>query len=193
MPLTRSARARKSPVEAHAECRRLDLPRIARRHRRDAIGELQGRLKKTDRAVIFNAVDAEGLRRQSQRLQQLFGILALEGDVVNREDGRGAWAIRVMHIGWRERRLPVMGMDDVWREIVQRAEADLRAGPGERAEAEGVVRIVGPIRPRIKSAFARIEMRRDEGVNFDVAEARRMNPRGTAEEIVESKDRFADA
>ena len=143
MPDNTAGASAQQPFEAAAAGGGLDIPRIGRRYRGDAVGELQAGLEKADGAVMLDAVDAPGLRRQSQPVEQVGRKLALVGEIVHGEHGRRTTVAAIGEIGHREPGLPVVAVHEYpARSPRRRPSADMRGDPSERAEAE---RVVGPV------------------------------------------------
>src|SRR5208283_2749984 len=125
------SRAQKS-VETHAVLRRHDFGGVAWRDGGDAVGKLQSRLQKTDAAVKLHAVDGEGVRRQAERAQYALGEFSLEGEIVDGENRRRArhraffrtpvdttGYATVAQIGGRQRRLPVVRVQNIGTIVLQ--------------------------------------------------------------------------
>ena len=165
-----------------------DFLRIGRRDRRDAVGELQPRLEESDSAVIFDAVDGEGLRRQAEGGEDLGGKLALEGEVMHGHHRAGARAPAVLQISGGEARLPVVGVDDLRREARDEALAERGADFRERREAKSVVHEVAAVRSGIGAAVAVIEVRGVEHEKIERAGAADEHAGGAAEQILEFRD-----
>ena len=142
MPCRRSPRLRDQPVEPHAELGRADFLGIGRADRGDRAGRLQPGLEEADAAIIFDAVDRKGTRRQAELGEDpqpkcpWKAMLWMVITVACR--GRSA----VAQIGGRQRRLPVMRMDDIGQLARDRAAGDVGRRPGERGEA---LPVVGPV------------------------------------------------
>ncbi len=99
--------------EAHAEFWRQDFLRIGRADGGDRACGLQATLEEADIAVIFDELHREGFGRKRQLCKDFRSVLSLEGDVVDRHDGRGRSRSAKAHIDRRQRRLPVVHMDDI--------------------------------------------------------------------------------
>ena len=96
--------------------------------------------------------------------------------------GRGL--IGVVQIGRRERRLPVMRVNDLRPERVDRPKADVRADARERREP---LRIIGPVKPvgsQVRIARPVVEMRRVDRKQVQTCRLAGENPRWPAEQIV---------
>ena len=89
----------------------------------------QAGLQKADAAEIFDAVDRQRFRGQAELGEDRGRKVALEGDVVDRDHRAGPRAVRVVQIGGRERRLPVVGVNDLRPEGGDRARARCRRRP----------------------------------------------------------------
>ena len=133
------------PVEAHAAGGRADLLGIGRAHRGDRVGVVEPGLEEADAAVILDALDVPGRCRQAEAREDRRREAALEGDVVDGDDGlRRLWP-GMAEIGRGEAGLPVVAMDDVRDEGLDRAFADVGGSAAERGEALPVVRPVGAV------------------------------------------------
>ena len=160
-----------------------DFLRIGRRDRGDAVGELQPGLEEADAAVIFDAVDGEGLRRQAEGGEDFGRELALESEIMHGHHRAGARASAVMQISGGQARLPVVGVDDMRREARDEALAELGADFCERREAKGVVREIAAVRAGIGAAVAvdrgaARRARRDRGRPRRPASRRAWPPKG---------------
>ena len=136
MPDSTPARARSSPSRPHAAGGGLDLPRIGRRYRGDAVGELQAGLEKADVAVILDAVDARrpaaAVRSAASRSAGNWPWKARLCTVIT-VAGRGA---AVGEIGERQPGLPVMRVHDVAARSPRRRRAPMSRGDAaERARS----------------------------------------------------------
>ena len=109
--------------------------------------------------------------------------MALEGEVVDRDDRARSPTLSEMQISGRERRLPVVGVDDLGHEGGDRAEPDLRANPRERGEAAGVVRPVKSVGAQVGVAGAVVEMRRVDRKQIETLCLAGKHARGSAEQI----------
>ena len=90
MPLSTISALAQQAAEPHAALVALDLLRIGRRHRGDAIGELQPGLQKADAAEIFEAVNVERRARGRPIAPVSVAVeLALIGHVVDGHHGAG--------------------------------------------------------------------------------------------------------
>jgi hypothetical protein len=171
------------PIERHAEFRRHDLACVGRRDGGDAVGQQEAGFQIADAAEIFDPIDRQGTRGQTQLGEDRGRKVPLERDVVDRDRCPGTRAIRIMQIGGSERRLPVMGVNDLRPEGVDRAEPDVGADASQRREPARIVGPVEPVRAEVGIAGPVEEM---GGVDREQAEFRGLagdDARRAAEEI----------
>ena len=131
-------------VEAHAALRRADFRRVGRRHRRDAVGQLEPGLQIADRPVVLDAVDRVRVRRQAERGEQVARELALERQVVHGHHGARPRFAAIVQIGGRQAGLPVVRVHDIGDELRHCAMANGRGRARKRGEAKRVVRPIAP-------------------------------------------------
>ena len=128
-------------VEAHAVGRGLDLLGVGGADGGDGGGVGEAGLEVADAAVELDAVEAGGVRRQLERLEDAGGEAALEGDVVDGHHRGPRHAVEAQ-VGGREAGLPVVGVHEVGQELGHEAHGDVGGGAAERAEAAPVVGVV---------------------------------------------------
>ena len=109
--------------------------------------------------------------------------MPLEGHVVDRDRRARTRRVRVMQIGGSERPLPVMGVNHLRPEGVDRAEADVGADASQRREPSRVVRPVEPIVAEVRVAQPVEEMRRVDGEKVEPVRLPGEDARRPAEEI----------
>ena len=177
-------------IKRHAELGRHDLARIGRRNGGDAVGKPEASFEVADTAEIFDPVDGEGLRGQAQLAEDRHRKVALEGHVVDRGDDARARPVGVVEIGGRERRLPVMRVNDLGPERIDRSEPDVRANPRKRREPLRIVGPVKPVGPEIRIAGPVVEMRRVDREQVEPGRVAGEDPRRSAEQIVVSMRRL---
>ncbi|MGX1136325.1 hypothetical protein AB7M11_000561 [Bradyrhizobium ottawaense] len=175
-------------TESHAAFVALDLLCVGRRHRRDAIGELQARLQKADAAEIFDLIDVERVPGQADRTDQLGSELALIGHVMDGHHGAGSRAIVIVQIGRREPGLPVMGVHDIGYEGGDEAVADIGGDARQCREAHAIVRPVDTLCGDIGIARPRIEMWHVEHEQVEPVVGAREQPARSAEIIRPAPD-----
>ena len=95
----------------------------------------------------------------------------------------GTRSVRVVQIGGSERRLPVVGVNDLRPEGVDRAEPDVGADPSERREPARIVGPVEPVRAEIGVARPVEEMRRVDREQVESGRLAGEDARRPAEEI----------
>ena len=137
---------------------------------------------------MLDAVDAPGLRRQSQPAEQVGRKLALVGEIVHGEHGRRTTVAAIGEIGHREPGLPVMAVQNIRREARDGMNADLRGDPSERAEAERVVGPVAAVVRHIRIALPAEEMRRIQHEQIEAADLGGEHARPAAEQVVDRED-----
>ena len=96
----------------------------------------------------------------------------------------GSRPVGVVEIGRRERRLPVMRVNDLRSERVDRAKPDVRADPRQRREPLCIVGPIKPVGPQIRIAGPVVEMGRIDREQVQTGRLARENPRRAAEQIV---------
>ena len=127
MPVSTPRALAQQPVEPHAVLGRADLRGVGRRHRGDAVGKREPRFEIADRAVIFDAVDRVGVRRQADPSRRSSRGNWPWNDrlcTVITVPGRGAPPI--VEQRRHEARLPVVRVHDVGREARDGAAARSR-------------------------------------------------------------------
>ncbi len=144
MPVKTPGPLAQQAVEPHPVLGRADLGGVGRRHRGDPVGQREPRLEVADRAVVFDAVQRIGMRRQADPREELARKLSLKRQVVHRHDRARPRRASVMEQRGNEARLPVVGVDDVGPITRDGAAGDRGGARGERREAKPVV---GPFVP----------------------------------------------
>ena len=91
--------------------------------------------------------------------------------------------VGVVQIGGRERRLPVVRVNDLRPVVVDRAEADVRADPRKRREPAGVVGPVQSVGTKVGIARPVVEMRRVDGEQVEAGRVTGKDSRRAAEQI----------
>ena len=109
--------------------------------------------------------------------------MALEGEIVDGQNRLRPRAAVVVQIDRRQRRLPIVDMDDVGRVAGDRAAGEIGADPRQRGEALGVVAPVAPVGAEIGIADPVEQMRRVEDEQIEPGGARRQHPRRAAEQV----------
>src|SRR6516165_7592177 len=109
--------------------------------------------------------------------------MALECDVVDRD--RRSWTRPVvkMKVGRRKGGLPVMRMNNLRLESLDRATSDVGAYARERGKAQGVVWPINPVRAKIWVAGTVVEMRRVEREQVETRSVSRKHARRAAEQV----------
>ncbi len=107
-------------------------------------------LRKPTPLEIFDAVDRQGVRGQAELAEHGGGIVALEGEVVDGEDRARPLPAVVVQIGRRQRRLPVVGVDDFGREAGNGASwrCPRRRAPARRSGGRCRASRARPVRDR---------------------------------------------
>src|ERR1700751_2526359 len=109
--------------------------------------------------------------------------MPLEGDVVDRDRGSRTRPIGVVKIGGRERRLPVMRVDHLRPERVDRSKTDIRAYARKRRKAASVVGPVESVRGKVRIAGPVIEVRRVYCEQVEVGRLAGEDARGSSEQV----------
>ena len=148
MPVSTSARLRSRPSSPIPSVGRADLRGVGRRHRGDPVGEREAGLEVADRAVILDAVDRIGVRRQADPGEEVARVLALERQVVHRHDRAGPRRAAVMEQCGNEARLPVVRVDDVGRVTGDGAARDRRGARRRAPRSEARCRAIPSRRAR---------------------------------------------
>jgi hypothetical protein len=89
--------------------------------------------------------------------------------------------VRVVEISGCERRLPVMRMNDLRPERINRAKTDVRGGARKRCKP---LRIIGPVKPvgaQVRIAGSVVEMRRVDRKQVKAGRVAGEDPRGSPE------------
>ncbi|MNY05311.1 hypothetical protein D3C86_1380280 [compost metagenome] len=133
-----------------------DLARVGVAHRGHAVRVADAGLQEIELAPELDAVRRQAGRRQAQRGGAFHREHTLEGEVV---DGghRGHRQAARAHQQWRERRMPVVRVDQLGRGQRRLAGGDQCGGVGQRGEALGVVAEVSPGGVHIERAGAVVE------------------------------------
>ena len=182
-----AARAQQA-IETHAIFRCRDLIGVTRTDRSDRIGILKPALQEADAAIIFNAADRKGLNRQSERSKDAGRKMALEGDIMHGQNDLRRRSGREIEIGCRQRRLPVMHMDDIRHEDLDPSRSHIGSGTRQGGEPHPVVGPVLAVRPQIAIAGAIEEMRRLDRQEIETMRLSCQNAHFAAKEIVVMMD-----
>lgn len=133
--------ARDEPGQPHPGGLARNLLCISRAHCGQCRGASQTGLQVADAAVILDTVDRISMRRQFETAEDVRAELALESEVVNRDD---RWPVdtAIAHVGRNQRCLPVVDVNEVGVEPFQHAAREDGAGHRERREPLPVVGMV---------------------------------------------------
>jgi hypothetical protein len=139
---------------------------------------------------MLDALDRVGMRRQSQRADEVGRELTLVGEIVHGQHGRRTAPVAIGEIGHRQPGLPVVAVEDIRREARGVTAPEARRDPSQRTEAKRVVRPVAAVAPDIRIAGPVEEMRRVEDKEVKAAGVGGEHARRPAEELVDCEDFF---
>ncbi len=160
------------------------LVRVGRADRGDRVGGDEPRLQAGQVAPVFQPVLRELLLRQAQRRHPVARGVALEGDVVDRQDGLHVLRARIADVGGGEPGLPVVAMHDLGPPAVRKPRLrDLGGHPAQRRETLRVVGIIA-ILVRVRPPPPVVEMRRVEQQHLHPRDGSAQHARRAAEQVL---------
>jgi len=98
-------------------------------------------------------------RWQTQPCELIRRCLARKGEVMDRHYRAGTLFPVIMQISGCQTRLPVVRVHHFGQVSFQRAATNVRRDASQRGEAHGVVRPIMSVRPEIRIASPRVEVR----------------------------------
>ena len=167
-----------------------DLRGIVRRDRRDVIGKIETGLQEPDLSKIFDAVNVERLRRQTDRGKRLPRKHALIGKVVNRHHRGRTPPVAVMQIRQGKSGVPIMGMDDVGRKHRNTSQRNIGGYSRQSCKAQRVVRPFHAVRPEVRISGTRKQMRRIKNKQAELARCHPEKPGFRTKQVWQMKHPF---